>query len=617
MVRCGAVLLAGMLAFAFAGNCAAGEASVWAVSQTTLVARTDKAPEKSELWDAKSKTVHLYAARNEFAAFQVVLSGEYKAVTAEKFELAGPNKAVLKDVEIYKEHYLPCPIVTQYDGKNRPPDVEALNKKYQEAKAPREFPEQLVPLSAKKYSFPFDVAADKNEVVFAEVFVPEDAVPGEYAGVFKVAGQSLNIKLTVWNFALPSVSHFPNWVYLGPEEVAWAFGKSHTKLASELASVFDSYFQMAHNHRVCLLEEWANRPDYVKTTRKYWDTITGKAFKGPFAAGFGFELIELDSDDPYSVDELKKEGWLNRAFVFVHPDEPNDKAAYDEVRKNGLRIKQASNGQLRRLVTEQYEPDNAAFGRLDEGIDIFCSGNTPIDTVADIEAKGKVIWTYNAGHAGAPNTDAPGPSCRTHAWAGFVTGARAWFYWDGCYVVDKQFKWREERRNIYGAPDPSKYVTDTWTTAMTFDETLRNHGKYPAQNAMRMNGEGVLFYPGKDAGIDGALPCFRLKSLRAGTQDFEYLYLLDKMGKKDAALAEANKLLGGGGVGAQSGDGQQRGAKRFSNYDPDGEKWEAARIRLGKMLNEIGDKALREKINPYNQYPNPVGSPDFYGGKRY
>ena len=98
----------------------------------------------------------------------------------------------------------------------------------------------------------------------------------------------------------------------------------------------------------------------------------------------------------------------------------------------------------------------------------------------------------------------------------------------------------------------------------------------------------------------------------------EYLYLLEKMGKKDAALAEANKLLGALTAYRTATDTETKEATpKFVNYDLDGAKWDAARIRLGKLLNDIGDKALREKINPYNQYPNPTGSPDFYGGARY
>jgi len=60
-------------------------------------------------------------------------------------------------------------------------------------------------------------------------------------------------------------------------------------------------------------------------------------------------------------------------------------------------------------------------------------------------------------------------------------------------------------------------------------------------------------------GIQGAIATVRLKNCRQGAVDFEYLYLLEKMGKKDVALAEAVKLLGSLSGGAVSADGQQSG----------------------------------------------------------
>ena len=55
----------------------------------------------------------------------------------------------------------------------------------------------------------------------------------------------------------------------------------------------------------------------------------------------------------------------------------------------------------------------------------------------------------------------------------------------------------------------------------------------------------------------------------------------------------------------------------FTESRPDGEKWELARIRLGTLLNAVGDDKLRKILSPYNQYPNPAGYPTVYDGKRY
>lgn len=50
----------------------------------------------------------------------------------------------------------------------------------------------------------------------------------------------------------------------------------------------------------------------------------------------------------------------------------------------------------------------------------------------------------------------------------------------------------------------------------------------------------MLFYPGVKFGYDGPIPSVRLKTMRRGLQDFEYLRLIEKNGK--ATRAELVRL---------------------------------------------------------------------------
>jgi hypothetical protein len=49
------------------------------------------------------------------------------------------------------------------------------------------------------------------------------------------------------------------------------------------------------------------------------------------------------------------------------------------------------------------------------------------------------------------------------------------------------------------------------------------------------NGEGSLFYPGTQAGFDGPVASIRLKMIREGMEDYEYLKILAAAGDKDYA----------------------------------------------------------------------------------
>jgi hypothetical protein len=574
---------------------------IWVIGPSHKVARNEKPPAAGEIFDAKTKTVNLFAARNEFVAFQIVYAGQFKDVNVEGIQITGPSP--IKNIDMFREHYLPCTILSQWDGRKKPADVVKLDEQYKAASWPRDFPDQMVPLTAKKYGAPFDVAPEANEAVWVDVFVPESAAPGDYTGTFKTAGQSFNIKLTVWNFALPSVSHFPQWGQTHPENIAWGFNKSEKKIG-DIQAAFDGFYQMAHNHRLVLMEEWMDKGQVNDPKLKFLSYGTGEGFKGPFGAGFGIEVVPVMGTG-MPLDMLKE--YYNRTFAFTL-DEPQGADSFKKVREIAEKTKAWSSGKVRNFVTTAYDQS------LEDAIDIFCSPSTPPEMIPALEKKGKVVWTYNDGYAGAPYIDAPGAASRTQAWAGFVTGSRCWYFWQACYWADWQCK--GNKNSLRKSDEPAQYLNDFWNDPLSFNEHLKRNGNYPIQNSLRLNGDGVLFYPGKDVGVDGPIASFRLKNIRQGGTDFEYLYLLEKMGKKDAALAEANKLLGAPTAFLNVTDAKTATPK-FTGYDLDGSKWDAARIRLGKLLNEIGDKALREKIVPYNQYPNPAGSPDYYGGQRY
>ena len=588
-------------------------ASIWATGPSHKVLRTENALGANTLWDPGSKTVKLHAARNEFVSFQLVLSGDAKGVTMTTEALKGPNGKQLTHVRAYREHYIPTPVRSQFSIEHLPWDCIELDLRCGELRAPREFPVQLVPLDAPKHGAPFDLTSSGNEVVWVDVFVPEGYPAGSYSASFNVAGQELTVELEVWNFTLPSVSHFPNWAYTGPEEIAWSLGRTHEQIP-RMRAAFDAFFQLAHEHRLSLMEGFENDEDYIKgPDRRYYEYYTGEAFKGAFGAGFGFELLPTQ---PEFGELIRDNGWLNRAFVFM-ADEPNSRDGYRQILRRGREIREAPNAVgLRRMVTEQYTPSKPGWPNLDSEVDIFCSGAIHPEIVGKVESRQNAVWTYNRGHTGAPYVDAPGVSMRTHAWAGYVTGARAWFFWDAVYAVDLQNRWRKHRGEV--RKSPKEHLTDLWNDPLTFDETKKigdDGSPYPADWALRLNGDGMLIYPGTEAGLEGPLASFRLKNLRRGTQDFEYLYLLEKAGRGGDALAAAKALLGKLRVSDSSDDGQA-GTTVFA-YELDGAKWDEARLRLGKMLHEVGENALRATLKPYNQYPNPVGHPDMYGGARY
>ena len=61
------------------------------------------------------------------------------------------------------------------------------------------------------------------------------------------------------------------------------------------------------------------------------------------------------------------------------------------------------------------------------------------------------------------------------------------------------------------------------------------------------NGDGTLFYPGRPDVIGGRthipIESIRLKLIREGLEDYEYLVLLDKLGGSQSATKAVNSLI--------------------------------------------------------------------------
>ena len=79
-------------------------------------------------------------------------------------------------------------------------------------------------------------------------------------------------------------------------------------------------------------------------------------------------------------------------------------------------------------------------------------------------------------------------------------------------------------------------VDDVWTEPGTLDRRDR-------RKELMYNGEGSLLYPARAVGYDGIAPSLRVKALRDGIEDYEYLAILAQQGRKDVAMQHVRKLV--------------------------------------------------------------------------
>ena len=165
-----------------------------------------------------------------------------------------------------------------------------------------------------------------------------------------------------------------------------------------------------------------------------------------------------------------------------------------------------------------------------------------VSNVQYVLAKGDKAWSYNAlvQDAYSPKWEIDFSPVNFRIQPGFISqslGLSGLLYW----------------RVDYWSSDPWNQVN--------------NAGYFSSDN---YPGEGMLVYPGSTVGIQGVAPSMRLKWLRDGVEDYEYVELLKQQGYGVWALQVAADV-----------------GPDWANWAHDPTALESARIQLGQQLDSI------------------------------
>jgi hypothetical protein len=120
-----------------------------------------------------------------------------------------------------------------------------------------------------------------------------------------------------------------------------------------------------------------------------------------------------------------------------------------------------------------------------------------------------------------------------------------------------------------------RWSSDPWNN-------INNAGTFASSN---YPGEGALVYPGKQVGVQGVVASMRVKWLRDGVEDYDYIKILKDLGKSDLAM-EISRSVG----------------PDWTNWTRDHNAVESARQKLGEAINQIMNQRQARPANP------PVGN---------
>ncbi len=498
---------------------AARAASVWTALATEKI-RPSAAPRAAA-------TARITAARNEFEAFQVVVTGPATNVRAAASALDGPGR--IEDVRLYRAALIQVNTPSALDG------------------ATGGWPDALVPdvdevEGERRNAFPFSVPAGESRTIWVEVFVPQDAAAGEYSGDVRVSWDggeaTVPVSLGVWPFALPATASL---------KTAFGFTWSALRVAhgvdgDAFSALRARYGELALDHRLTLSKIDDGNRDLDHFAAFFGPQLDGGAHtRLAGAASTSIEFLGQSGDTTRWSSFFDARGWRDRLYQYTC-DEPPLTCAWSDIPARAREAREAS-PPFRTLVTTSIE-DADAHGVTDS-IDILVPVVNYLDDrrgtyAGDQRGKydaflaggeGREVWTYQScmshGCGGTVNMGSPSDQDRYFTgWPSYMIDASA--------VRNRAMEWLSFRYRVTGE---------------LYYETALAFGRDPWSDQWDFsgNGDGTLFYPGTPARIGGTtdvpVASIRLKMLREGLEDYEYLKRLSDAGDPTLAHAIADALF--------------------------------------------------------------------------
>jgi len=491
-------------------------------------------------------TARIAAAANELESFQAVISGGdsgVRGVSAKISPLRGPSTISPESVVLYRQAYIDV---------RTPSDDNGMRGMIPDALIPNVDPYK----GEKRNAFPFDVPAGETRVIWVDVHVPMGSAPGKYSGKLELEGDggfsaSLPIELEVFPFELPSNPSYAtafglswNGTCAGHFGDAWCNGDEET--FDELRQLYG----MAGLDNRISFSKVAGAPvpasggqvDFSRYDRTYGPLLDGNA--PTRIPGAALSTIEVWQRNPQAEDyaawaqHFKDMGWYDKLFDYTC-DEPPLTCEWSDIKPRQDRVK-GGDPTMKSLITTTVA--HLKNHGLYESTDIIVPvvnfvegkvGDYAGDNSADYhqaKADGKTVWIYS--------------SCMSHGCGNTVSGEYGGdpdlHGWPSLVIDHTSLQHRAMPWVAYNFGFTGELY---WDSAYSF---VTKRDPWTDQYDFTGNGDGTLFYPGRPDKIGGSthipVESLRLKVIRDGIEDYEYLTILDAF-DPDAARDASKRLF--------------------------------------------------------------------------
>ncbi len=494
----------------------------------------------------------LYGAKGAIDSFQIVIPGGSAGLTNANVTisaLSGPGTIPSSSFTLYRELYVyVSPGSPNWGGSNQP-------------LGPGWYADPLIPFTdpatgqslsgsgATYVAAPFTAAAGQNTTIWVDLLIPAAAAAGQYTGTYTVTSSQGNftgpITLTVWNFTMPVTSYFKSSFEF------WTSGNTasleelerHRLMPSAEASTDQPV--MMSNYGLSLVN-----------LGFYSGAHTGNCTMSPAPSVSQFQAASAAQANglmryDYSADEIS-----------LCPN------LYPTMTQWAQNMHAAG---VENLVTMAPDPalfnDGTGTGRsvVDIWVMLPVQYDGDVSNVSAALQKGDSAWSYNTlvQDAYSPKWEIDFAPVNFRLQPGFISqslGLTGLLYWR----VDA-------------------FTANPWTNP-------NNTGTYSSNN---YPGEGMLFYPGAQVGLNQVVPSLRLKWIRDGVEDYDYVQLLKNAGNPTLAMQIARSV-----------------GPDWTNWTRSESAVMAARVQIGQALNQLmGGSSPTPTSSPSVSAPSTPSDP--------
>jgi len=490
---------------------------VWVQSGLLRVGQTD-AP-------GTASSISFSGARGETVDTQVIVSapaGGLTNVNLSASALAGPSGATISasNFVFYREYYVTVQGSYNVGGSNQPLGAGT----YPEPLIPFVDPETGAALSGSLRAVPATVAASQNQPFWIDLNIPRGKTiypPGAYTGTITVTSSQGNVTvpmtLTLWDFQLP----------LQPSELTHfiiSVNSGNPSNAQQLALTRNRIFSMnwsAAQAASFQASDGLNRSSLGETFGWNFVNCNGSLINPiPSQSAIAAAAVTYPAGMPldlYASDEC-----IGSSAVY-----PNIKLLANNAHAAGVKI------------LDTVPPDTNLYNYVDYWV--MLTVNWPA-SLAGIPGS---FWSYascNVGNGSNPRWDIDFAPINERLQAGFLNQTQ-------------------------GATGLLYYTVDGWSSGNAI-------GSYQNLNTSACgvpgSADGMFIYPPGPIASSESAPGIRLKAVRDGIQDFEYVQILKNLGQ----AAFVNPII-------------QPIAASWSNWSHNPNALEGARLQLGQQLHQL------------------------------